>query len=363
MDYSLHAFASKVQIPPLDIHRQTLDLALFFGKRRVHYSDRPIILTTVNNSSAKPLETPPTPSGSAAGFSYAILDSIEQEIAVIQKDGQIVYVNKAWVRFGENNGLGGADWLQSNYLDICAHAALCNEPEARDIYSGLVAVIHGDRSDFSYEYPCHSPNEKRWFLMNVVGLTGYTDDLFVVIHSNITQRKLAEQQVERLSLLDPLTGLANRRHFMQFLPAEWQRNRRDSTPISLILLDIDDFKHINDQHGHIAGDACLKQIASLIGRNARRPGDLVVRWGGEEFMLVLGNTPHATALQMAKELLAGVRQIESPEYGRCTVSVGLSSAVPADDDCEALIRQADSALYQAKNAGKNQVFCYGAITP
>jgi len=291
-----------------------------------------------------------------AGFSYAILDSIEQEIAVIQKDGQIVYVNEAWVRFGANNGLPKTDWLQSNYLDICLSAALSDEPEAQDIYAGLAGVIDGNRLDFSYEYPCHSPDEKRWFLMNVVGLTGYTKDLFVIIHSNITQRKLAEQQVERLSLLDPLTGLANRRHFMQFLPSEWQRNRREGTPLSLILLDIDDFKHINDQHGHVAGDECLKQIAGLVGRSARRPSDLAVRWGGEEFMLVLGNTPLETALGMATELLQAVRRAESPSFGQCTISLGVSTAIPADDGCEALIQQADSALYQAKKAGKNQVF-------
>ncbi|MBV5293530.1 MAG: diguanylate cyclase [Curvibacter lanceolatus] len=294
-----------------------------------------------------------------AGFSYAILDSIEQEIAVIQKDGQIVYVNEAWVRFGANNGLPKTDWLQSNYLDICISAALSDEPAAQDIYAGLAGVIHGHRQDFSYEYPCDSPDEKRWFLMNVVGLTGHSKDLFVIIHSNISQRKLAEQQVERLSLLDPLTGLANRRHFMQFLTAEWQRNRREGTPVSLILLDIDDFKHINDQHGHGVGDECLKQIASLVGRCARRPSDLAVRWGGEEFMLVLGNTSVETALTMANELLAAVRRLESPVHGHCTISIGVSSAVPTEDGFEALIQQADSALYQAKKAGKNQVFRYG----
>lgn len=318
-----------------------------------------IILTSVNNSSAGSPGSPPEISGAFTGFSYAILDSIEQEIAVIRKNGQIVYVNKAWVQFGANNGLPMANWLQSNYLDICASAALSEEPEAQKIYAGLVSVINGNHPDFSYEYPCHSPDEKRWFLMNVVGLKGYTDDLFVIIHSNITQRKLAEQQVQQLSLLDPLTGLANRRHFMQFLPSEWQRNRREGTPVSLILLDIDDFKHINDQHGHVAGDECLKQIANLVGRSARRPTDLAVRWGGEEFMLVLGNTSVETALTMANELLAAVRRLESPVHGHCTISLGVSSAVPTEDGFEALIQQADSALYQAKKAGKNQVFRYG----
>lgn len=293
-----------------------------------------------------------------SGFPYAILDSIEQEIAVIQKNGQIVYVNEAWIRFGAKNGLPQEDWLKANYLDICAKAALSHETDAQRIQRGLVAVIDGHQPGFSHEYPCHSADEKRWFLMNMVGLTGCSGELFVIIHSNITQRKLAEQQVEKLSLLDPLTGLANRRHLMQFLPSEWQRNRREQTPISLILLDIDDFKKVNDQHGHVAGDECLKQIAGLVARSARRPGDLAVRWGGEEFILVLGNTVADTALTLAHELLVAARNTESPHHVRCTISLGVSTATPLDDDCESLIQQADAALYQAKTAGKNQVLRY-----
>lgn len=298
-----------------------------------------------------------------SGFPYAILDSIEQEIAVIQKNGKIVYVNEAWIRFGASNGLPKEDWLQANYLNICAKAAQSHETDAQLIHSGLTAVMGGQQSTFSHEYPCHSPTEKRWFLMNVVGLTGSSDELFVIIHSNITQRKLAEQQIELLSLLDPLTGLANRRHLMQFLPAEWQRNRRDQTPISLILLDIDDFKKINDQHGHVVGDECLKHIAGLVARSARRPSDLAVRWGGEEFMLVLGNTVADKALAMANELVMNAPNNLSPDRVRCTISLGVSTALPRDEKFESLIQQADAALYQAKAAGKNQVHCHAPHAP
>lgn len=313
---------------------------------------------SVNNLTAIYPGMPLAAPGTGSAFHHSILNSIEQEIAVIQKNGHIVYVNEAWVRFGANNGLPRANWLQSNYLEICAKAASSHEPHVRLIQAGLAAVIGGHQASFSHEYPCHSPDEKRWFLMNVVGLTGYTDELFVIIHSDITQRKLAEQQVERLSLLDPLTGLANRRHLMQFLPSEWQRSRREETPISLILMDIDDFKKINDQHGHVAGDECLKQIAELVQRCARRPGDLAVRWGGEEFMLVLGHTDSDTALAIATELLLTVRRTESAKHFRRTISLGVSTARPSGDDYEDLIQQADSALYQAKKAGKNQVLRY-----
>lgn len=187
--------------------------------------------------------------------------------------------------------------------------------------------------------------------MNMFGLTGNSDEIFVIIHSHFSQRKLAEQQIELLSWLDPLTGLANRRHLMQFLPSEWQRNRRAQTPISLILLDNDDFKKINDQHGQVVGDGCLKQIAGLVARSARRPSDLAVCSGGTR-----NSCPCFAdkAFSAANELLVNARNIKCPDRVRCTISLGVCTAMPIGDDSQSLIQQADTSLYQVKAAGKNQ---------
>src|SRR5208283_4671548 len=127
----------------------------------------------------------------------------------------------------------------------------------------------------------------------------------------ITQRKLAEQQlaeayrtVEALAITDALTGLANRRHFDQCLTNEWRRGMRDRKPISLLLIDADLFKAYNDAYGHLRGDNCLKQIAEAIQDVVSRPGDLVARFGGEEFAVILPNTPAPGAFQLAQDVCA-----------------------------------------------------------
>lgn len=136
-------------------------------------------------------------------FSYAIRDSIDQEISVIPKIGLIIHVNKAWVRFGVDNGAAKVGWMRANYLDICAKFGLSGDPSVQGIFAGLGSVANGLQRGFSYEYPCHSPHEKLWFVINVVSLTGHAHGWFVVLHSNIIQQKIAEQHVEMLQLLDP----------------------------------------------------------------------------------------------------------------------------------------------------------------
>jgi len=291
-------------------------------------------------------------------FFFAILDSIEQEIAVIRKDGAIVYVNDAWVGFGDHNDKSKEDWLRSNYLDACTSAEKVGEPGVHDIYEGMVSVIEGKNSLFKHEYPCHSPTEKRWFMMTIAALKGYGNELFVITHSNITLRKLAELKVESLAQRDPLTGLSNRRHFENHLDIEWHRSRRERTPISFIMIDIDHFKSINDKYGHFIGDMCLKAVATVVGSSARRASDLAVRWGGEEFVLILANTNRQAAIEIANQIRMSVEQLKSPDFGNCTVSAGLSSAIPEGDDYGGIMKLADKALYMAKETGRNKVFSF-----
>jgi diguanylate cyclase (GGDEF)-like protein len=158
--------------------------------------------------------------------------------------------------------------------------------------------------------------------------------------------------------IDPLTELFNRRYFRQRLQEEFQRARRYNLPLSLLLLDIDDFKRVNDVHGHSTGDAVLRAIADVLRRNVRT-FDLCCRYGGEEFVLVLPGSDAADALRtadrvrqaVAAQSLAG-RSGEPPI--KVTVSVG---AVTLDgvDTIDDLIEEADRALYEAKQRGKNQI--------
>lgn len=181
-----------------------------------------------------------------------------------------------------------------------------------------------------------------------------------------TLRKLQQElevknlELERLSSLDGLTGIANRRVFDEFVAKEWARAARDKKPLSLILVDIDHFKTYNDNYGHQGGDDCLRQVATALATAARRPGDLVARYGGEEFAVVMPNTELEGAESIAEALRAGIESLNLPHAhsstaAYVTISLGVASAMPdGESKAETVIGRADEALYQAKKLGRNQ---------
>ncbi len=177
------------------------------------------------------------------------------------------------------------------------------------------------------------------------------------------RRQLTESnaQLERLSTLDTLTGLANRRRFDEVLRHEWRRSARDGTPLSLVFCDIDFFKNYNDGYGHLAGDECLGQVARAVSALSNRPGDLAARYGGEEFVLVLPGTGEEGALKLAERLRARIEELDiphahSPLAPRLTISLGVASAIPQPGSEPAeLLAVADRALYAAKEEGRNRV--------
>jgi diguanylate cyclase (GGDEF)-like protein len=181
-------------------------------------------------------------------------------------------------------------------------------------------------------------------------------------------RELAEanRELRQLSTEDPLTGLGNRRLFDSRLEPELQRSVRASEPFCLLLFDVDHFKLYNDFYGHPAGDECLREIAKVLRSICRRPADLAVRYGGEEFAVLLPETPKSGGLMLAKlfaRLLANraLPHAASKTAVNVTASVGLAVFDPgAKVACEDLILKADEALYQAKERGRNQCFCYDA---
>ena len=177
---------------------------------------------------------------------------------------------------------------------------------------------------------------------------------------------LANQQ--RLVFFDDLTQIPNRRYFSLYLEQQWLRSRREHLPLSLLLCDIDYFKFYNDYFGHPRGDICLQQVAQVLSGVLKRPSDLLFRYGGEEFAIILPNTEQHGAETVAQELLLSVPQLEmanptSPLDSFLTISIGVTTVIPQNGlRKEDLLEAADVALYQAKETGRNG-YCVQRILP
>ena len=173
--------------------------------------------------------------------------------------------------------------------------------------------------------------------------------------------KFQSDLLRNLVFLDGLSGVYNRRYFDQQLGVEWARAARNTTPLSVIMVDVDHFKLFNDRYGHQAGDDCLRQIALTLKAGLRRPADLVARYGGEEFACILPDTGFEDAMAMGQEMERMVRTHKiphafSPFDGVVTASLGLATRnVQADGDALALVGLADAQLYQAKQTGRGRV--------
>ena len=163
-------------------------------------------------------------------------------------------------------------------------------------------------------------------------------------------RRLLDQ-----TIVDPLTGVFNRRHMERCLGDAIERQRRESAPASLLLIDVDHFKRINDQFGHAQGDSVLKGIPLLIGKRSRKL-DLLFRIGGEEFMLLLPGTQEAAAAAVAEQLRASVAESGLLDGRQVTVSIGVGELQPGES-LDSWMKHADDALYAAKKAGRNRVVC------
>jgi diguanylate cyclase (GGDEF)-like protein/PAS domain S-box-containing protein len=178
------------------------------------------------------------------------------------------------------------------------------------------------------------------------------------------QLEHANQELEKLAVIDDLTKIANRRKFDQYLEKEWKRLTREKNPLSLILCDVDYFKLYNDTYGHQAGDRCLSEVAKAISKVIKRPADLVARYGGEEFAIILPNTDVGGAKYLARQVRLQIEALKIPHINSkidlyVTLSLGVASCIPnASLGFYALVAAADKGLYQAKALGRNQVVLF-----
>ena len=169
------------------------------------------------------------------------------------------------------------------------------------------------------------------------------------------------ERTKKLSVTDGLTGISNRPNMEQVLRSEFERSMRYGAPLSVVLLDVDHFKGVNDTYGHQAGDECLRKIACVLDRESERPADLAARYGGEEFAVILPYTSAKGAFHKAESFRRSIEMLLIPHTRSSTgdyvtVSFGVSTLIPGDDtSTDALIANADEALYKAKESGRNKV--------
>jgi len=186
--------------------------------------------------------------------------------------------------------------------------------------------------------------------------------------ARVRRLERSKDDLERLVCTDPLTGLANRRHFDGLLTREWRRAARGSSQISLVMLDLDYFHALNERSSHLGGDACLKRVARAMAHCLRRPSDIVARYGGDEFVALLPDTDAAGAWVVAERLRIHVEQLQLPHEGSpcssvVSLSAGTATSTPAANRrCETLLAAADVALFRAKQEGRNRT-CADAAVP
>jgi diguanylate cyclase (GGDEF)-like protein/PAS domain S-box-containing protein len=243
-------------------------------------------------------------------------------------------------------------------------------PEDRDRVVQLCVSQSQSGVDHEADYRALRPDGSYVWIRDVVHVMREGDqiDALVGFMFDITDRKRQEQELLRaqreleiLSYQDELTGIPNRRMFEAVFEREWESARRSGRPIALVLIDVDHFKDYNDCLGHVAGDDCLRRVTELLSGVPQRPRDLVGRYGGEEFVVLLPEANLESARSVAERCRRAVEDAAIPHphpdaKGRITISLGVGSVVPsANDDASTFVNEVDKLLYEAKRNGRNRV--------
>ncbi len=313
--------------------------------------------------------------GGGARLAQALLDSLMAEVVLLDETGTIVAVNRAWREFDRDVPDERDDrFLGCNYLDVCDATHGDDRVYAQSIAESIRAILDGRSQAGQVEYPCACSDGLHWFLARMTPLRWDGPRRVVVSHEDITERKiledlLAEQlalahrlndeleaanaSLARSAAVDGLTGVGNRRAFDQALASAFVRSKRRGERLSLILVDLDHFKRLNDEFGHSAGDLALKAAAKALSDGARK-ADAVTRFGGEEFAVILPGAGLAEAVAVAQRLRQAVADLDGLARP-ITASFGVATVGPETASPEGLIAEADRALYQSKQDGRNRV--------
>lgn len=301
----------------------------------------------------------------ASELQQAVFDALSSHIAVLNQQGHILQTNAAWQDFAKAQGFANPYGLPgARYFEVLEfligreHGAMLLAAS-----QGIAAVIAGDLPSFQLEYSCQTFEEKRWFIMRVTPVLDEQGRV-VVSHEDVTRLKAAELANLMLANVDFLTSALSRRHFLDVAEQEFSRSHRYNMPLMLMMLDLDHFKQINDQHGHDAGDAVLREFVQTV-RAVLRESDVIGRLGGEEFAVLLPNTAREGGQALAERVVELVRESPVVVAGHpihYTVSIGVS-CLGRELSFAALLKRADTALYRAKSQGRDSVHMDVAASP
>ncbi|MCR4429724.1 MAG: PAS domain S-box protein [Tepidanaerobacteraceae bacterium] len=279
----------------------------------------------------------------------AIMESARDAIVMVDGQGNVIFWNPAAEQlFGYSREEIMGKQLHKFIVPAQMHDAYKNSfakhrTGSKDGYDGKtleLTAVRKDGCEIEVELSLSRVKvENEWHSVGII--------------RDISERKRTEEKLYQLSITDPLTGVYNRRFFMRMMEREIERARRTGRSFSIIMLDLDRFKSVNDRFGHAAGDAVLVQVTEIIKKRIRK-SDCLARWGGEEFIILLPETPAEDAANLADELRRLLSGMELPEIGHVTASFGVSG-FRSSDTIDTVIMRADTMLYEAKSAGRNLV--------
>ncbi|MDC8756809.1 diguanylate cyclase [Janthinobacterium fluminis] len=303
------------------------------------------------------------------GFAIKMMELLVIPTFVLDGNCKVIIWNRACERLTGVSAyevLGTSDHWRSFYSEARPTLAdLVVQGRTADIHK--LYTQHGHRNDagnnLCVENWCDMPRvgRRRYLAVDASPIYGGDGSIVAVVETlrDMTDEKRAQIALEQLATRDGLTSLANRRCFDDTLRAEWQRALRQQQALSLLMVDVDNFKEYNDAHGHLGGDECLQRIAGAVA-SEMRANDLVARYGGEEFAVILPNQSLKGAAIVAERIRSRVEQLQLPKrkQGRdyVTVSIGAATALPSPASSPSqLVATADTALYRAKHMGRNRI--------
>lgn len=292
----------------------------------------------------------------AARFQQAVFDSLAAQIAVLDRNGTVIQTNAAWRAYALESGFAQTPcFVTGNYLEILGCVTGNDQKTVAATAAGLMAVGTGGAASFQLSNPFYTPKDKRWFVLKVTPVHDVAERV-VVSHEDVSDLKAAELASLTLANVDALTGALSRRNFLSLAEQEVARSLRYELPLIVLMLDLDYFKKINDQHGHAVGDAVLQKFVQTV-TGVLRESDLIGRLGGEEFAVLLPNTSLEGGCALAQRIIDSVRS--NPVCGAdghiaYTVSVG-AGCLSTETSFSELLGVADAALYRAKNSGRDRL--------